>query len=117
MGDLELAYAAADLAFVGATLVNIGGHNPFELAMYGVPVVVGPHTSVIQELVMELSASEAIIRVRGEAEIETILNQLCSGSAALRALGLRGKGVWQTHQGSSRRVVDVIMTSEEYTCQ
>lgn len=117
MGDLELAYAAADLAFVGATLVNIGGHNPFEPAMYGVPVVVGPHTSVIQELVMELSASEAIIRVRGEAEIETILNQLCSGSAALRALGLRGKGVWQTHQGSSRRVVDVIMTSEEYACR
>lgn len=117
MGDLEEAYAAADLAFVGATLVNIGGHNPFEPAMYGVPVVVGPYTAVIRELVMELSASEAIIRVRTEAEIEIILNQLCSGSAALRALGLRGKGVWQTHQGSSRRVVDVIMTSEEYGCQ
>lgn len=117
MGDLEQAYAAADLAFIGATLVNIGGHNPFEPAMYGVPVVVGPHTAVIRELVMELSGSEAIIRVQSEAEIETILNQLCSGSAALRALGLRGKDVWQTHQGSARRVVDVIMTSEEYACQ
>lgn len=117
MGDLEEAYAASDLAFVGATLVNIGGHNPFEPAMYGVPVIVGPHVSVIRELVMELSASGGIITVRTEAEIETILHQLCGGSAALRGVGLRGKEVWQVHQGSSRRVIDVIMTSEEYPCQ
>ena len=117
IGDLEQAYAAANLAFVGATLVNIGGHNPLEPAMYGVPVVVGPHTSVIKELVTELAASEAIIRVQAEQEIDTILNQLCSGSAALRALGLRGKQVWQGHQGASARVVDAIMTSEEYGCR
>jgi 3-deoxy-D-manno-octulosonic-acid transferase len=117
MGDLEQAYAASDLAFVGATLVNIGGHNPFEPAMYGVPTIVGPHVSVIRELVMELSANDGIITVRTEAEIETILNQLCGGSAALRAVGLRGRDVWQVHQGASRRVIDVIMTSEEYPCQ
>jgi 3-deoxy-D-manno-octulosonic-acid transferase len=117
MGDLEEAYAAADLAFVGATLVNIGGHNPFEPAMYGVPTVVGPHVSVIRELVAELSARDGIITVQTEGEIETILSQLCGGSASLRAVGLRGREVWQVHQGASRRVIDVIMTSEEYQCQ
>jgi 3-deoxy-D-manno-octulosonic-acid transferase len=117
LGDLEEAYAASDLAFVGATLVNIGGHNPFEPAMYGVPIIVGPHVSVIRELVMELSANDGVITVQTEAEIETILNQLCGGSGALRGVGLRGRDVWQVHQGASRRVMDVIMTSEEYSCQ
>jgi 3-deoxy-D-manno-octulosonic-acid transferase len=117
MGDLEEAYAAADLAFVGGTLVNIGGHNPFEPAMYGVPTVVGPHVSVIKELVSELSARDGIITVKTEAEIETILNQLRGASASLRSVGLRGKEVWQVHQGAARRVFDVIMTSEEYQCQ
>jgi 3-deoxy-D-manno-octulosonic-acid transferase len=117
MGDLEEAYAAADLAFVGATLVNIGGHNPFEPAMYGVPTVVGPYVSVIRELVAELSARDGIITVQTEGEIETILSQLCGGSGSLRGVGLRAREVWQVHQGASRRVLDVIMTSEEYQCQ
>ena len=41
MGVLRNLYGVADLAFIGATLVNVGGHNPLEAAMYGCPVCVG----------------------------------------------------------------------------
>lgn len=42
MGDLARLYAATDLAVVGGSWEPVGGHNPFEAAVYGVPVVYGP---------------------------------------------------------------------------
>ena len=44
MGELEGFYAASDLAFVGGSMVPLGGHNLLEPALYGVPVLFGPHT-------------------------------------------------------------------------
>jgi 3-deoxy-D-manno-octulosonic-acid transferase len=44
LGELEPFYAAADVAFVGGSLVPAGGHNLLEPAVYGVPVLFGPHT-------------------------------------------------------------------------
>ncbi len=44
IGELEGFYAASDLAFVGGSLVPLGGHNLMEPALYGIPVLFGPHT-------------------------------------------------------------------------
>ena len=43
IGHLTRFYSAADIAFVGGTLVKIGGHNLVEPCLYSVPVVCGPH--------------------------------------------------------------------------
>jgi 3-deoxy-D-manno-octulosonic-acid transferase len=45
MGELMLLYGIADLAFVGGSLVERGGHNPLEPAAHAIPVLMGPHTS------------------------------------------------------------------------
>lgn len=113
MGKLEEAYAAADAAFVGATLVDIGGHNPLEPAMYGCPVVVGPYTSVVREVVSEMKRADGIAQVRSADEINGIVERLCARDEALRAVGERGRGVWQTHRGAARRALDVVSRSEE----
>lgn len=49
MGELLRFYAAADVAFVGGTLADYGGHNPLEPAYFGVPVLFGPHQSANRE--------------------------------------------------------------------
>jgi 3-deoxy-D-manno-octulosonic-acid transferase len=49
MGELDDLYQAADLAFVGGTLVNVGGHNILEPVWAGTPVVFGPYVSNIAE--------------------------------------------------------------------
>jgi len=49
MGELNDLYQAADLAFVGGTLVNVGGHNILEPVWAGTPVIFGPHVSNIAE--------------------------------------------------------------------
>ncbi len=116
MGELERAYAAADLAFIGATLVDIGGHNPLEAAMYGVPVVVGPHHSVIRELVREMRNRSGILEVRDIDSIFRVVSRLCDGDPRLCEIGAAGHVVSQLHQGSSARVLSVICESEEYRC-
>jgi 3-deoxy-D-manno-octulosonic-acid transferase len=50
MGELPLFYAASDIAFVGGSLVPIGGHNLLEPAALGLPLVSGPHVYHAQEI-------------------------------------------------------------------
>lgn len=108
MGELEGCYAAADLAFVGATLVDVGGHNPLEPAMYGVPVVVGPHIAVIRGIVEELRSSRGVIEVSNAQDISGVVRQMFSGSGELAETGARGKAVWQRHLGSAQRVLRLL---------
>jgi 3-deoxy-D-manno-octulosonic-acid transferase len=108
MGNLEFAYAIADLAFVGATLVDIGGHNPLEPAMYGVPVVVGPYTSVIRDVVGEMREARGILEVAGEQELPGIVERVCGRDDVLRTIGKRGQDVWRRHRGSAKRVISIM---------
>lgn len=112
MGVLEKAYAASDLAFIGATLVDIGGHNPFEPAMYEVPVVVGPYTSVIREPVSLLQTAGGICSVRTADDLYNLLRELALEPARLRQVGAAGHSVWQRHSGAVQRALSVIRQSE-----
>lgn len=108
MGRLEHAYAIAQLAFVGGTLVDIGGHNPLEPAMYGVPVVVGPYISVIRDVVEELRRDGGIMEVSDVAGPHALLDRMLARDPALQEVGARGRGVWLRHRGASRRVLSVV---------
>jgi 3-deoxy-D-manno-octulosonic-acid transferase len=112
MGILERAYAASDIAFVGATLVDIGGHNPFEPAMYGVPVVVGPYTSVIREPVESLKARGALVQVQGVPDLVTLLERVATQDQSLQEIGRAGQQVWSSYTGASQRVLTAILQSE-----
>jgi 3-deoxy-D-manno-octulosonic-acid transferase len=59
MGELAALYAATDIAFVGATLVPLGGHNVLEPAACGIPVLFGPHTENVR------TSAEALLRSGG----------------------------------------------------
>ena len=50
MGELQTLYAAADIAFVGGSLVEVGGHNILEACAVGVPVIFGPHMFQAEEI-------------------------------------------------------------------
>ncbi len=113
MGLLEQAYAASDLAFVGATLVDIGGHNPLEPAMYRVPVVVGPHTSVIRSTVSRMRDEGGIIEVRDADAVLAVLRRLGNGDPSLREVGQAGYLAYASYAGATQRVLDVIRISEE----
>lgn len=50
LGEMALWYSAADVVFMGGSLVNTGGHNPLEATVYGVPVVCGPAVFNFQDI-------------------------------------------------------------------
>lgn len=63
LGELMLFYAAADMAFVGGSLVEVGGHNLIEPAILGVAIVTGPHLhnfADISRLLVEAEAAKVV---------------------------------------------------------
>ena len=70
MGELKMLYAAADVAFVGGSLVPVGGHNVLEPAVLGIPVMFGPYMSNFKEIEQGLLDSEAALKCVDVADIE-----------------------------------------------
>lgn len=81
-GELASWYAAADAAFVGGTLVPIGGHNLFEPARCGVPVAFGPHTGGVEDAVEPLLRLGGGARVRNGVELADWVTRLRTDAAA-----------------------------------
>jgi 3-deoxy-D-manno-octulosonic-acid transferase len=110
IGVLEEAYAASDLAFVGATLVDIGGHNPFEPAMYRVPTIVGPYISVIREPVALMRRNGGVIELCSaeEGELDLVISRLVKGDNTLAGIGQAGYAAWAGSRGAVARVLNVI---------
>lgn len=77
MGELMLLYGIADLAFVGGSLVERGGHNPLEAAAHAIPVLMGPHTFNFKDICAKLSQAGGLITVADEEslvkEVTTLL--------------------------------------------
>ncbi|MXW06086.1 MAG: tetraacyldisaccharide 4'-kinase [Gemmatimonadetes bacterium] len=69
MGELAVMYAAADMAFVGATLVPLGGHNLLEPAACGIPVLFGPHTENVRASAVALLRTGGGMVVHGGDEL------------------------------------------------
>lgn len=63
MGELMLLYGIADLAFVGGSLVERGGHNPLEAAAHAIPVLMGPYTFNFKNICAKLDQAEGLITV------------------------------------------------------
>ncbi|PWB70251.1 hypothetical protein C3F09_09350 [candidate division GN15 bacterium] len=75
MGLLNDLYMAADLAFVGGTLVEIGGHNVLEPVWAGTPVLFGPSVSNVREAAEYIAASRFGAQVADAAELEDAIRK------------------------------------------
>lgn len=69
MGQLLLFYAASDAAFVGGSLVPIGGHNILEAAALGLPIIVGPYTKTLADVRKVFEQANALINVNNANEL------------------------------------------------
>lgn len=74
MGEMPLWYQLAQVAFVGGSVVDIGGHNPIEAYQHQTPVVMGQYTDTCQTLVDELLAVNAMMQIH-TSDATTPVNQ------------------------------------------
>jgi 3-deoxy-D-manno-octulosonic-acid transferase len=108
MGELTFFYAAADVAFVGGSLVPVGGHNLLEPAALGLPVLTGPHTfnaaDIAQLLVDEGSAQV----VRTGDEIAARVVELFGDESERERRGHAGRQVFENNRGTLQRLMNLI---------
>jgi 3-deoxy-D-manno-octulosonic-acid transferase len=108
MGELLRWYAAGDVAFVGGSLLPIGGHNLLEPAAVGKPVIAGPHCTNSPDSVALLSAAGALTIVDSASQLARALQMLLSDSALARARGAQAAAVVAANRGAATRALAVI---------
>ncbi|MFM8333529.1 MAG: lipid IV(A) 3-deoxy-D-manno-octulosonic acid transferase [Candidatus Methylumidiphilus sp.] len=108
LGELRLFYAASDLAFVGGSLVPVGGHNVLEPALAGVPVLFGPHMLNFAEAGRRLREAGGALQVADGAELARRVGELLDDPARRGQMGERGKAFVDAGRGALRRVEDAL---------
>ena len=108
MGELPLFYAASDVAFVGGSLVPIGGHNLLEPAALGLPVISGPHVFNAQDIAdmfVELGASRL---VSNSADLAVAVGDLIADPDAARVAGDQGREIVLKNRGSLDKLLGLL---------
>ena len=107
-GELALAYREAVVAFVGGTLVPVGGHNLLEPAMWGTPVVFGPYTDHCAEVATLLLEAGGGRRVAGVDDLAGCLQEWLSRGDIREQVGQAASRVVVENQGALIRSVEFI---------
>jgi 3-deoxy-D-manno-octulosonic-acid transferase len=108
MGEVPLFYAAANVAFVGGTLVPIGGHNLLEPAALGKPVITGPHLFNTQDIANMFERLGASIMVNNAGQLGVAVGDLFADPATARDIGARGLELVRQNRGSLERLLRLL---------
>lgn len=108
MGELPLFYAAADVAFVGGSLVPHGGHNLLEPAALGVPVVTGPNVFNFVEICELLLQAGACEKVENTAGLLHTVSLWLADANERHRVGQRGREVVERNRGALQSVLAMI---------
>jgi 3-deoxy-D-manno-octulosonic-acid transferase len=108
LGELLDFYAAADVAFVGGSLVPIGGHNLLEPAALGVPILTGPYNSNSEEIARLLIASGAAEVVRDAATLAARIGTLLANPEARVRIGAQGRASVDSNRGALGKLLGLI---------
>lgn len=108
LGELLMFYAAGDLAFVGGSLVPVGGHNLLEPAALGLPILAGPHNFNAAEIATLLMEQGAALQVDSAPALARELVRLIADPAKRRAMGQRAQAIVQENRGALERVMSRV---------
>jgi 3-deoxy-D-manno-octulosonic-acid transferase len=108
MGVLLEFYAASNIAFIGGSLVEVGGHNPIEAGALGVPVLMGNHVFNFEAICHKLKAVGGLDIVNDEVELESRLLELMADPARAREMGRYALGEIEASKGAVGRVLEAL---------
>lgn len=108
LGELKGCYPAADIAFVGGSLVDAGGHNILEPAACGVPVIFGPNMESFRYAADELLSDDAALCVRDAAGLEGAISTLLKDKDRRMEMGRRAKNLIARNSGATMHYVGLL---------
>jgi 3-deoxy-D-manno-octulosonic-acid transferase len=115
LGELMAFYAAADVAFVGGSLQEIGGHNLLEPAAFGVPALVGPHTFNFTEITDLLLGTGTVQRIADAASLGAKLCELLADPKERSRRGEAGRLRIETERGALARTLRLVESCLDYS--
>jgi len=107
MGELLLFHAAADVSYIGGSLVPLGGQNLLEAAAVGTPVVFGPHMFNFSEISRMARGRGAGRQVQDAAELASVVADYLGNPAARRAAGEAGQRMVAENRGALAKTLEL----------
>jgi 3-deoxy-D-manno-octulosonic-acid transferase len=108
MGEMFAYYAACDAAFIGGSLLPLGGQNLIEACAVGKPVLVGPHTFNFAAVTEDAIAAGAALRVDDATAMLAAARDWLSGAGACATMGAAAQAFAQQHRGATARTMTLL---------
>lgn len=108
MGEMFAYYAACDVAFIGGSLLPLGGQNLIEACALGKPVLVGPHTFNFEAVTEDAIAAGAARRVQDAAEMVSQANSLLRDPTQRAEMGAKASAFALEQRGATERTMELL---------
>jgi 3-deoxy-D-manno-octulosonic-acid transferase len=108
IGELAQLYQLATAVFVGGSLVPAGGHNILEPALFGKPIIFGPHMENFAEIAEAFLANGAAVQVHSERELVEAVVGLMNDPVRRASLGAAARALVDANRGAKDRTLAVI---------
>jgi 3-deoxy-D-manno-octulosonic-acid transferase len=108
MGELTLLYGAADISFVGGSLVPVGGHNILEPAAMNIPIIFGPHMFNSKEIAKDVVSLGAAIECMDKEEIMENVIRMYENQKERKTMVLAMSQFLKNNQGATETTEKLI---------
>jgi 3-deoxy-D-manno-octulosonic-acid transferase len=108
MGEMFAYYAACDMAFIGGSLLPLGGQNLIEACAMGKPVLIGPHTWNFEAVAQSALEAGAALCVEDPAQLGAELRAMFADSEIRERMSRQALAFSGSHSGASQRVMGVV---------
>lgn len=100
MGELAKMYSICDVAFIGGSYVNTGGHNPLEASIWDKPVISGPIVFNFKDIYKFLTQNEGCVIANDENELDLVLNNLFFDEKYYQKIANNAKLIFEQNHGA-----------------
>jgi 3-deoxy-D-manno-octulosonic-acid transferase len=105
MGEMAMYFAASDLAFIGGSLLPLGGQNLIEACAVGTPVLIGPHTFNFAQATDDAIAAGACLRVSNADDLMATAAAVLADPSRLADMSARARAFAGQHRGATERTL------------
>ena len=108
IGEMPAYYGVADCAFIGGSLLPLGGQNLIEACAAGVPVLIGLHTFNFSDAADQAVTAGAAVRVASASELITVAAKLLVDSEKRERMGESGRIFCRQYLGATAKTIKVV---------
>jgi 3-deoxy-D-manno-octulosonic-acid transferase len=108
MGELLYLYGLADVAFLGGSLVSVGGHNPIEAAICRLPLIMGPETFNFPDVVAAFGEAGCLHLVSDAGSLTERVSGYLQDEPSRQAAGERAAEVVGRNRGATERLLELL---------